>query len=126
MKLGLIRVHHVAHEPNMVCPATQPETALHLNTKLYIAEQLKHTSKLIIRNECASGYICDATRDEALVSDWTDVQVETVFGSRKPDVSLYRGEQLIAAIEVRVTHPVDREKATYLQERGIPWPECVK
>lgn len=41
LKLGNDRVHHYAHQPEDKCAITQPETALHFNTKIYIGHQLK-------------------------------------------------------------------------------------
>lgn len=120
MKLGSIRVHHAAHQPDAICAATQPETILHLNAKLYLAEQLRGASKLLVMTYCHS---CDKPRGETWVKDWNDVQVEVSLDSRRPDIGLLRAGELIAAIEVRVTHAVDEEKARFYANAGIPWIE---
>lgn len=41
MRLGPLRAAHAAHAPSARCPTTQPETALHVNLKCRIAEQLR-------------------------------------------------------------------------------------
>src|SRR4051812_34445335 len=40
LKLGSVKRHHAAHMAGDVCAATQPETALHLDTKLALAAAL--------------------------------------------------------------------------------------
>jgi len=123
MKLGQIRVHHVAHQPNISCPATQPETAVHLNSKFHIAEQLNSSRQIIVTTDCSSGFWCDNTKDQIWIEDWDRVEVEVMIGSRRPDITLFRHNDPVAAIEVKVTHAVDDEKAQYLKELGVPWIE---
>lgn len=41
LKLGSKRTHHYAHYTGAICATTNPETALHLNTKCSIATQLR-------------------------------------------------------------------------------------
>src|SRR4051812_24061701 len=56
LKLGRIRRHHAAHAPDATCAATQPETALHVDTKLYLASELAMAigvaGGLVIRRAC--------------------------------------------------------------------------
>ena len=40
LKLGKVRVHHAAHYEGIVCAATQPETAIHLNSKYHLQQIL--------------------------------------------------------------------------------------
>lgn len=41
LKLGKIKVHHAAHRPgDEACPASQPEGALHISVKCYLAAEL--------------------------------------------------------------------------------------
>ena len=49
MKLGQVKFHHYAHQPDRICVATQPETALHLNTKFHIYEQLERNLQSLPR-----------------------------------------------------------------------------
>jgi hypothetical protein len=46
-----------------------------------------------------------------------------VEASRIPDIVLYRGDQLVGAIEVFHTHAVDEEKAAILAALKVPWIE---
>ena len=132
LKLGRIRQHHAAHAPNDVCAATQPETALHIDTKLYLAAQLRsaiaNDQPLVIRRRCEATPLetCGAVRDEQWVHDWDEVVVEQARGAAerfRPDIVLRRGGVSIAAIEVLVSHRVPDEKAAALEEAELPWIE---
>ncbi len=80
LRLGPIKVHHAAHKPKVICAVTQPETALHLNVKLYIAHQLKDASELYFRKPCSgdSDGICYKSKNKLAIfcSNWDEVQVE--------------------------------------------------
>lgn len=123
MKLGKIRVYHIAHQPDDPCVATNPETALHLNTKFYIAEQLRQTNKLFINDRCKN---CQTVRSQLKFSGWNQVGVERTIGDPyRPDVVLLVEGQPVGAIEVFVTHEVDEKKARYYDLRQIEWIEVV-
>ena len=133
MKLGRIRRHHAAHAPSAVCSAMRPETALHVDTKLYLAMQLRtaigHRAELVLRQRCEgpSGGSCTEVRDQPWLRDWDEVTVETSIvaadGRRRPDIVLRRGGEAIGAIEVLVTHPVSDEKSASLARTAVPWIE---
>jgi hypothetical protein len=132
LKLGRIRRHHAAHAPNDVCRATQPETALHIDTKLYLAAQLAPAiasdPTLVIRRRCEGTPLetCDAVRDECWAENWDEVVIEAggVAEARlRPDILLSRNGVPIAAIEVLVSHRVPDEKAAALEDAGLPWIE---
>lgn len=131
LKLGRIRRHHAAHAPNDDCGATRPETALHLDTKLYLAEQLTSAagsdSTLVIRRRCEGTPLetCDAIRDDPWARGWDDVVVEAGATAERfrPDILLRKDGMPIAAIEVLVSHRVPDEKATALENAGLPWIE---
>ncbi|MFL5612497.1 MAG: competence protein CoiA family protein [Gemmatimonadaceae bacterium] len=131
LKLGRIRRHHAAHAPNDVCRATQPETALHIDAKLYLAEQLTSAiasdPTLVIRRRCEGTPLetCDAVRDEEWVRDWDEVVVEAggAADRYRPDILLRKGGVPLAAIEVLVSHRVPNEKAAALEGAGLPWIE---
>jgi hypothetical protein len=132
LKLGRIRRHHAAHTPNDVCAATKPETALHIDMKLYLAARLQPSLAsdrgLLIRQRCQGTprETCDAVRDERWVHGWDEVVVEAgvVAEARlRPDILLRRNGAPIAAIEVLVSHRVPDEKAAALEDAGLPWIE---
>lgn len=56
LKLGNRKAHHAAHKPDSLCLLTKPETALHLNTKIYLHSQLSNSQKLYINHYC-TGWI---------------------------------------------------------------------
>lgn len=121
LKLGRKNAHHYAHQSNNLCISTHPETALHLNTKFYIYNQLLQTKSLIIEEKCAG--FCGNQREYQWACNWIDVKVEYVFDSYRPDIALIHSNYTIQAIEVFVTHAVDDQKASYFAEQGIPWLE---
>lgn len=132
LKLGRIRRHHAAHAPNDDCAATAPETALHIDTKLYLAAQLRaavaNDPALLIRRRCEGTLHerCDVVRDESWAQGWNEVDVEaavTAGSGLRPDILLARNGVPIAAIEVLVSHRVPDEKAAVLESAGLPWIE---
>jgi hypothetical protein len=132
LKLGRMRRHHAAHAPNDDCAATAPETALHIDTKLYLAAQLRASvatdPALVIRRRCEDTPLesCDVVRDERRARGWNEVSVEAgvAAASRlRPDILLAKDGVLIAAIEVLVSHRVSDEQAVALEEAGLPWIE---
>jgi len=133
LKLGRIRRHHAAHAPQVLCAATRPETALHIDVKLYLAAQLEAAigarPELVVRLRCdgAPGESCEAVHETSWVHDWDEVAVEACVAAaethRRPDIVLRRRGQAIGAIEVLVTHAVSEEKAAVLESAGVPWVE---
>jgi hypothetical protein len=117
-KLGNERVHHYAHQPEIICSATQPETALHLNAKYYLFSQLQQTHSITIESYCSGG--CGATREITWSQNWDDVIVEHTLGSYRPDVTLFINQKPIGALEILVSHKVSEEKASFFQENEIP------
>ncbi len=120
LKLGKIRAHHFAHQPDVICKINSPETALHYNTKFYLAEQLKLTHQLKITVHCSH---CSQKGELTWASDWNDVQVEYKIQSFRLDIALLKDGHIIAAIEVLVTNKTDQNKAQWLAEKGIRWIE---
>ncbi|MBX0330493.1 competence protein CoiA [Oscillochloris sp. ZM17-4] len=121
-KVGAIRTHHYAHRPDSRCAAAHPETALHLNTKFYLAQQLRSASSLRVAQTCAGGR-CGARREIVWQADWDDVAVEFTLGSLRPDIALLKGGRVVAAIEVVVTHAMGDDKKRMLGEAAVPWVE---
>lgn len=142
LKLGKVRVHHCAHPPNSDCAATQPETIIHLNSKLHIYRQLQQANKLTVIEECTDGrhitpntrlflldrepkLSCQKTRKHIWLQDWDRIEVEYRVGSRRPDIALLSNGKVVGAIEVFVSHAVDDEKAEHLKALNIPWLEVI-
>jgi len=126
MKLGSKVAHHCAHRPGAVCATMVPESALHLNAKMHLAQILERISKLTVRQrciryQCDTGGGCQNFRVTDWVADWTSVNVEVTLGSRKPDILLEKGGVPVAAIEIFATHAVDAKKAADLAKYGVPW-----
>lgn len=133
LKLGRVRRHHAAHAPLAACAATQPETALHIDLKLYLAAQLEAAmasrTGIVIGVPCqgAAGEECPEVWETPWLRDWDEVAVEGRIapkdGRWRPDIVLRRRGQPIGAIEVLVTHSVSDDKAAALAGAGIPWVE---
>lgn len=152
LKLGRINAHHVAHAPEDVCGATQPETALHINAKYHAAEELRRAAArglpLVARRACLAGRVrtrgvmerpqdvtwkewqdapCPNRDESTWAITWDGVQVEqrlTALESRLvPDILLLRDGTPVAAVEIFVTHRVNDDKARVLASLGVPWLE---
>ena len=128
LKLGKVRAHHYAHRPDenggpSLCAATQPETALHLNLKFHLLDQLQSARELWVEQACKAG--CQNTRRVVLVCDWDEVSVECPLDRFRLDVALLRQEQVIGALEVVVTHATDAAKVEYLDRHQIRWLELA-
>ena len=138
MKLGAKNAHHCAHKPDAVCAATTGETAVHLNTKLYIARKLEKEiaraqqdgdlPRLVIKELCGykGGYYektCTEERSTVWAVGFDEVAVEVRVGNRQPDITLRHNGMDMAGIEVHVTNAVSDEKAADLKLLGLPWIE---
>jgi hypothetical protein len=146
--LGKIRRHHARHRKGVECVATQPETALHLNTKYYLADALRRAigtgATLRIRRRCAVGNrpniiggeaswlesrsdSCHESDDSVLVAAWDEVRLESriadQLGHRIPDIVLLENGKSVGAIEVLVSHAVDQGKAEMFKRLEVPWVE---
>lgn len=122
LKLGKKRTHHYAHQPEDVCIVTQPETALHLNTKLHIYKQLLSAKVLFIEQSC-SRFSCKRKNNLLWLSEWDDIQVEYSVNTFRPDISILFNGNVIGAIEVFVTHSVEEQKEQFFKEQNISWLE---
>lgn len=123
LKLGGERVHHYAHQPESQCPATQPETALHLNTKFYLAAQIRQAERLTVELACQGR--CGAVDRRVWAEGWDAVEVEYRVDTLRPDIALLHSGKAIAAIEVLATHAVDLIKERRLAEARVPWVEVI-
>lgn len=120
LKLGEKNIHHYAHQATdragVVCSMTQPETALHYNMKYYLQDVLQYGSQITIKNKCET---CSNHQLEAFITGWDSVEVEYSIDKYSLDVALLRDGVCIGAIEVYVTHQVDRQKFNFLKENNI-------
>lgn len=123
LKLGPQVAHHAAHRPGDECAATGPETALHLNAKFHLAEQLRGGAPINLLASCASGVNCLASTTVPWPVLWDRVEVELPVGTRRPDITLLAGGRAVAAVEIFASHAVDPEKAAVLATLGLPWVE---
>ena len=92
MRLGKIREFHAAHKPEDICVVNQPETALHLNAKLYFAQKLKEDNRLYYMNFCQGNTenICPQrnNRKDIYFEGWDEVLVEYHIDKYRPDIVL--------------------------------------
>lgn len=126
LKLGEVVAHHAAHFPGSSCSASESwETALHINAKFHLAEQLRKVTRVDLVQPCSSrqSVLCEGKRRVAWDVAWDEVLVEQTVGTLRPDLVLRREGQDVAAIEVLVTHAVDALKAQALAQLGLPWIE---
>ncbi len=123
LKLGKKRTHHYAHYAGATCATTNPETALHLNTKCYLGTQLRNATALRIAIPCQNR--CGAWSRRPWLQDWDTVVIEYRMDSFRPDIALIRQGKVIGAIEVVVTHPVDEGKQAYFAQEAVEWIEVA-
>lgn len=123
LKLGSKRTHHYAHYSGASCATTNPETALHLNTKCYIATQLRDATALRIAIPCQNR--CGALLRQPWLQAWDSVEIEYRMDSYRPDIALIRQGNVIGAIEVVVTHPVHEVKQAYFAHEHVDWIEVA-
>jgi hypothetical protein len=124
-KLGSVVRHHFAHRSGSVCPVSISggEGERHLMAKLRLRAALRELAQ---RNEAVTGLvICTCRRVERgpmillKAGDVVEVERQTV-GSYRPDISVLRDGQLVAAFEVVVTHKSDHDKWAAFEKLGIP------
>ena len=126
LRLGDARAWHAAHQPGASCVLASYESALHYNTKYRLHDLLRDAASVKVLDECRgqgprTSDCTDRVRD--WLQGWDRVEVERAVGSLRPDLTLWRGEELLGAIEVLVTHQVGKEKAAILEKLGVPWVE---
>jgi ssDNA-binding Zn-finger/Zn-ribbon topoisomerase 1 len=123
MKLGSIKKHHYAHAENVECVFLRiPESVLHFNTKVYLAKFLLSSKALSIDIKCANRD-CSNIIKHKFFENWDDVKVEYIISGYRPDIALLSDKKVIGAIEVVVTHPMDKRKENFFIEQGLRWIE---
>lgn len=111
---------HYAHKS--LSPNCSPESALHFGFKrlLYnrIFTSLSKGESLTIQWDCKS---CCGSHTGDLLRRTTLVEEECSLGACRPDIGLLdKSGNVVAVIEVVVTHPPDETAIEYYQAKGIP------
>jgi hypothetical protein len=114
-KKGALKLHHFAHAKAASCPSSV-ETALHIAAK-EILERRKQIFLPVVEAKLYSRRFSLILAPEQAY-DLDHVQLERRVGSVTPDVLAYiRGRAL--AIEIRVTHAVDKAKTAHFRKLGL-------
>jgi len=114
-KKGALKLHHFAHAKDADC-ASSVETALHLAAKQILDERRKIILPAVEAKLYSTRYssVLAPEREYALER----VHLERRVGSVIPDVLAYvRGRAI--AIEIKVTHAVDTNKAAHFRAIGL-------
>jgi hypothetical protein len=115
LRKGNIKVAHFAHHISSTCTS---ETILHLTAKMLIQKAVKtwrsgESSAPVTIRKCK---ICDGDLETPLNKQVTDAILEyRLSNGLIADVALMTNNNPIAAVEIRVTHAVDKKKAGELQ-----------
>jgi len=119
-RLGAERAHHFAHRPGSTCPLTRPETALHLDAKERLlalaAEAFSGARRVRLSARCPRCRRADPL-DLAALGD--AAVAEGAAGALRCDVLVTRHGAPALALEVKVTHAVDRAKEEALAALGL-------
>jgi hypothetical protein len=119
-KAGAIRARHFAHAPTYAC---HPETVLHETAKRLIAQVVTDWTKgtgpcPTVRKRCK---LCYRDYDEPLRGRIDEASVEyRLSDGLVADIALLRGQNVVAVVEILVSHAVDGDKAARLT---VPWLE---
>lgn len=121
------RQWHFAHAPGAPpCPLHSEEVLRRFEAIMHLHGALQATGRLRIRVTCRSA-AGRRDRHVYIEADWVDgwdqVQVNVSADSQRPDLTLLRADQLVAAIEVRGSAPVGAGKEAVLADLDAPWSE---
>lgn len=129
LKLGSERVHHAAHYEGAICKATQPETVTHINSKYHLKKVLSNVNELAILQPCSGwkygtyAHACNNKKETLYVQGWDRVEDEWQFGKYRLDLALLKGDAVIGAIEILVSHPTEPDKLSFLDQQEVAWLE---
>jgi len=132
-KRGAIAPWHFAHQPGSdACELHSAETKRHLEAKLALYRALGSIDRLSISVGCrreSSPVRTHLDQAHLWLEGWDRVEVECRVGSKRPDLVLFRGDKVVGAVEVRVSHRVSEAKMAAFAEMSLPWievgPEAV-
>lgn len=115
IRRGPINRPHFAHRAEFTCSS---ESILHQTAKLMIAQAIKGDELPVIRRICAE---CHQIYKQPLPRDRVDqVKLEYPFRGFVLDLALLNRGEVVAAIEINVTHGIGGRKA---QDLRIPFLE---
>jgi hypothetical protein len=120
LKRGQVRTSHFAHKHAEFNHAD--ESALHYNMKILLYDFLQ---KAVLNNEPAyAQFQCECSKVhninilESIENIYIEKQVSDIY---RPDISLYSRNEFKFAIEVVVTHDLEKEALAYLEKNKIPY-----
>ena len=118
LRRGDIRVPHFAHKPDTGCSG---EEVLHKTAKHMICHMYNSFGRVSIFRRCPN---CRRPYESPFFKDY-EIRAETEYtvGPYRADVACLKDEKLHAVIEVRDTHPVDKEKWDYFTKWDVP---CIE
>ncbi|WAM28270.1 competence protein CoiA family protein [Myxococcus sp. NMCA1] len=129
-KLGEKVSHHFAHQPKVApCFGSTGEGELHISAKLLLLRSLQKMADegqtLSITRSCRGcGAPTAAAAMQLLLGDRAEVEVWLdPARTLKPDLTLWRGEERLALLEVLATHACGPEKLAALERHGVPMVE---
>lgn len=124
LKKGQVRVSHFAHKNAEFDHAE--ETALHYNTKVLLYDFLQNAvlnnEPVFVQFECHCSKIHSINILENIKSVYLEKQVSDVY---RPDLSLYCENKFMLAIEVVVTHDLEKEALSYLEKHNVPYLKLI-
>lgn len=114
-KKGQLKLHHFAHAKDSDC-ASSVETALHLAAKAILEKRRQIALPAVEAKLYSSRYSALLAPEQNY--DLDRVEIEKRVGRIVPDVLAYfRGRAI--AIEVRVSHAVDKPKSSHFRSLGL-------
>lgn len=124
LKSGTVVRRHFAHPPGFSCTE---ESRLHSAAKHQAAWDVvwwRHHSGIRPRVVFPACRACGACHTLRLPTKVTGARLEVDLGGARVDVALVNAAgDVIAAVEIRVTHEVERSKADLLRRMALPWVE---
>lgn len=124
LKKGQVRVPHFAHKNSEFDHAE--ESALHYNTKIllyyFLQNAILNNEPAFVQFECYCSKIHSIDILENIKSVYLEKQVNDVY---KPDLSLYCENKFMLAIEVVVTHDLEKEALSYLEKHNVPYLKVI-
>jgi ribosomal protein L37AE/L43A len=111
---------HFAHKA--LSQNCSPETVLHFAFKRLLCERISRSlsarERLSIKWDCES---CSGSHDGDLLKRTTHAQEEYSLGACRPDIGLLGKEgNIVAAIEIVVTHSPEQSTIEHYKAKGIP------
>lgn len=116
LRRGKIKIAHFAHKAESACTS---ETIAHKTAKLLICQAFSdwksgNGQELIVEVGCNFHQYCNNTVKYPIRDKVTAAHIEYLIGSHRADVMFTKGDNPVLAIEVKVSHAVDEQKAKTL------------